>query len=230
MLNHLMDELQRHPVNANPFFLAFRERPLSPEQLQVFMRQYHYFCKHFVKALEGLLYHTPVDQMEMRIELAKTLHSELGGGVAERAHITLLERCCGTTGLSRAELGRTVPLPEVDAYLTLLHTLFVESHYLVALGAELAVEVTAGSEFQYLYPGLKQYPAFQEQDLEFFKLHLTEEPCHSAWLLEAVQRTAHTEEEQALVQAGARETADGWLRFWDGLYRAVFLAEVPASA
>ncbi len=230
MLNPLMDELQRHPVNANPFFLAFRERPLSPEQLQVFMRQYHYFCKHFVKALEGLLYHTPVDQMEMRIELAKTLHSELGGGVAERAHITLLERFCGMAGLSRAELGRTVPLPEVDAYLTLLHTLFVESHYLVALGAELAVEVTADSEFQYLYPGLKQYPAFQEQDLEFFKLHLTEEPCHSAWLLEAVQRTAHTEEEQALVQAGARETADGWLRFWDGLYRAVFLAEVPASA
>ncbi len=230
MLNPLMDELQRHPVNANPFFLAFRERPLSSEQLQVFMRQYHYFCKHFVKALEGLLYHTPVDQMEMRIELAKTLHSELGGGVAERAHITLLERFCGMAGLSRAELGRTVPLPEVDAYLTLLHTLFVESHYLVALGAELAVEVTAGSEFQYLYPGLKQYPAFQEQDLEFFKLHLTEEPCHSAWLLEAVQRTAHTEEEQALVQAGARETADGWLRFWDGLYRAVFLAEVPASA
>ncbi len=230
MLNPLMDELQRHPVNANPFFLAFRERPLSSEQLQVFMRQYHYFCKHFVKALEGLLYHTPVDQMEMRIELAKTLHSELGGGVAERAHITLLERFCGMAGLSRAELGRTVPLPEVDAYLTLLHTLFVESHYLVALGAELAVEVTAGSEFQYLYPGLKQYPAFQEQDLEFFKLHLTEEPCHSAWLLEAVQRTAHTEEEQALVQAGARETADGWLRFWDGLYRAVFPAEVPASA
>lgn len=230
MLAALKNELEQHPANTNPFFRSFREQRLNQDQLQMFLRQYHYFCKHFVKELEGLLYRTPVDQVEMRTGLVKTLHSELGGGIVERAHITLLERFCRAAGLPPAALARTVPLPEVDAYLSVLRTLFVESHYLVALGAELAVEVTAGAEFEYLYPGLQQYPGFQSQDLEFFRLHLVEEAHHSAWLWEAVHKTAKTEEEQALVRSGALEAAMAWLRFWQGLYRAVFLERVPASA
>ncbi|WP_447598639.1 hypothetical protein [Nitrospira sp. Nam80] len=39
-LNQLMAELTSHPR----------------QQLQTFFRQNHYVCKHFVKALEGLLY------------------------------------------------------------------------------------------------------------------------------------------------------------------------------
>ncbi|MGH7256512.1 MAG: iron-containing redox enzyme family protein, partial [Nitrospirales bacterium] len=148
----------------------------------------------------------------------------------DRAHLTLLERFLGALGLSREDLIRTVPSPAVDDYLALLRRLFLESHYLVALGAELAVEVTAVSEFKYLYPALRRDPAFQAPDLEFFKLHLAEEESHGDWLVEAVRKTARTEHDQELVRAGARETADGWLRFWTGLHRAVFLHPPPAPA
>ncbi len=221
-LASLVNELERHPVNSNAFFEAFHASVLTREQLRMFVRQYHYFCKHFVKELEGLLYRTPVDQLDMRIELIKTLHSELGSGNPQRAHIRLLNKFATSLDLDDTGLDRTVPIPEVVSYLKLLHRLFFESDHLTALGAELAVEVTAASEFRYFYPGLRQYACFNEDELTFFKLHLNEEQCHSAWLIEAVQRTAHTQDDYHRVATGARETADGWQQFWSGLYREVF--------
>ncbi len=103
-LNQLMGELTSHPVNHHPFFLRFQAQHLTRRQLQAFFRQYHYFCKHFVKVLEGLLYATPIDEIEMRVELVKTLHSELGSGSCEQAHVKQLERFGETLGLGPSDL------------------------------------------------------------------------------------------------------------------------------
>ena len=146
-LDNLVQEIKNHPVNTHPFFCAFKEQRLSIPQLQTWLRQYHYFCKHFVKLLEGLLYKTPVDELEMRVELAKTLHSELGDGDSDCAHIRLLERFAESLELDKEALDKTTPFPEVSTYLSVLHRLFVESDYLTALGSELAVEVRASAEF-----------------------------------------------------------------------------------
>jgi len=221
-LQGMMEELTTHPVNSNEFFQRFKEERLSREQLRRFLRQYHYFCKHFVKLLEGLLYKTPVDEIEMRVELIKTLHSELGSGSLEQAHVRQLERFARALGLSEPDLNQTQPLPEVESYLQVLRRLFLETDYLVALGAELAVETTAASEFQYLYPGLQKYPEFTAEDLVFFELHVQEEQQHSQWLVEAVRKTAGSPAALAQVAAGARETAEAWHQFWKGLDQAVF--------
>ena len=226
-VDSLVNELQTHPVNTNCFFLAFRDRFLTTYELQTFVKQYHYFCHRFVKELEGLLYHTPLEELEMRIELAKTLYSELGEGSAEHAHIRGLERFAQVLGLSPAQLAQTQPIPEVSRYLQVLHRLFSGSGYLAALGAELAVETTAGSEFHYFLPGLRKYPQFTSQDLAFFELHLEEESKHSLWLANAVRKTAKSSEDLELVATGARETAAAWHFFWQGMYDAVFNTNKP---
>ncbi len=228
-LDSLVSEIERHPVNANAFFMAFRDRPLSPGRLRAFLLQYHYFCKHFVKVLEGLLYNTPVEELDMRVELSKTLHSELGGGRSEQAHIRLLARFAAAAGVSQTELDRAAPMPESAAYLATLQRLFVESDYLTALGAEMAVEITAGSEFRYFYPGLQKYGRFSAHDLVFFEMHLEAEDCHGAWLTEAVRKTARTTADLERVARGARTTADAWQAFWEGMYREVF-DKTPAEA
>ena len=69
-VDSLVAELTRHPVNSNPFFQTFLAQRLTQGQLQSWLIQYHYFCKHFVKLLEGLLYRTPVEELEMRVQLA----------------------------------------------------------------------------------------------------------------------------------------------------------------
>jgi pyrroloquinoline quinone (PQQ) biosynthesis protein C len=228
-IDSLISELHTHPVNTNEFFRIFKARQLSPRQLRVFIRQYHYFCFHFVKVLEGLLYHTPIDQVEMRTQLAKTLYSELGSGSHEHVHIRHLERFAHSIGLHPQDLEETEPLLEVTQYLETLRRLFLQSSHLTALGAELAVETTAISEFQYFLPGLQQYEQFDPRDLAFFELHVAEEEVHGEWLIEAVRKTAKSDEDLFEVTAGAREVADAWLEFWDGMYRAVFDAN-PSDA
>jgi len=112
-LNQLMEELTAHPVNRHLFFVRFKAEYLNHEQLRAFFRQYHYFCKHFVKVLEGLLYATPIHEVEMRVELIKTLHSELGSGSCEHAHVKQLERFGQKLGLSESDVSRTEPIPGV---------------------------------------------------------------------------------------------------------------------
>jgi len=223
----LIEELQTHPVNTNEFFRTFKARQLSPRQLRVFVRQYHYFCFQFVKVLEGLLYHTPIEHVEMRIELTKTLYSELGSGSPEHVHIRQLERFAHSIGLHPRDLAETEPIPEVTRYLETLRRLFLRSGHLTALGAELAVETTAASEFQYFFPALQQYETFERRDLAFFEMHLAEEEVHGQWLVEAVRKTAQSEEDLHEVACGAREAADAWLEFWDGMYQAVFDTNPP---
>ena len=224
----LISELEHHPVNTNSFFLAFRDERLSPEALRVFVEQYRYFCHHFVKVLEGLLYRTPLDQLGMRIELVKTLYSELGHGDPAHAHIALLDRFAAAVGLTETALAGTHPLDSTQSYLDTLARLFLDGDFLVALGAELAVETTAISEFRYLHPGLAKYQLFGEETLTFFTLHLKEEPCHSDWLQQAVRTTVRSPGEFERVAAGARQTADAWHAFWLGLYEPVF-GRAPAT-
>jgi pyrroloquinoline quinone (PQQ) biosynthesis protein C len=221
-VDSLIGELTRHPVNSNPFFQTFLDQRLTQPQLQLWLLQYHYFCKHFVKLLEGLLYRTPVGELEMRVQLAKTLDSELGSGRSEQAHIRLLERFAGAVGLSAGDLRQGTPLPAVEEYLGVLHRLFTEEDYLTALGAELAVEVTAAAEFQYFHPGLLQYHRFSSDELVFFELHLTAEDDHAHWLADAVRKTATSQSDLERVAASARTTADAWGHFWEGMQRAVF--------
>ena len=221
-VDSLLDELHVHPVNTNHFFVDFRDRFLTTRQLHIFVKQYHFFCHRFVKVLEGLLYHTPLEALDMRIKLTKTLYSELGSGSTEHAHIRHLERFADSVGVRQLDLIQTLPIPEVQQYLDVLDRLFVQSDFRKALGAELAVETTAISEFRFFLPGLQKYPHFTANDLTFFSMHLEEEAHHSDWLTAAVRNTATSPEDLELVVSGARETADAWHAFWLGMHRAVF--------
>ncbi|MGB0910659.1 MAG: TenA family transcriptional regulator [Nitrospirales bacterium] len=221
-IESLLEELSAHPVNANKFFVNFQECYLTRSQLHTFIRQYHFFCHRFVKVLEGLLYQTPLEELEMRVQLTKTLYSELGSGSLNHAHIRHLEQFSQAAGLAQEDLTHTEPIPEVRQYLEVLHNLFIESEYLQALGAELAVETTAVSEFRYFLPGLQKYPQFTPKDLTFFSMHLEEEITHSDWLATAVKKTTQTSDDLEQVALGARRTANAWHTFWNGMHRAIF--------
>jgi pyrroloquinoline quinone (PQQ) biosynthesis protein C len=220
-VDSLIAELTHHPVNTNLFFKTFLDQRLTQAQLREWLIQYHYYCKHFVKLLEGLLYRTPLEELEMRAQLARTLDSELGSGCSEQAHIRLLERFADAIGLSRDDLRRSSPIPPVEKYLRLLHRLFMQEDFLAAVGAELAVEVTAAAEFRYFHPGLLLYQRFSSEDLVFFELHLKAEEDHGRWLADAVRATTKSKSDRERVAACARTTADAWHRFWEGMHHAV---------
>ena len=60
-------------------------------------------------------------------------------------------------------------------------------------------------------------------------MHVAEEEIHCQWLVDAVRSTAKSDNDLFEVTSGAREVADAWLEFWDGMYSAVFDAN-PSDA
>lgn len=226
MSNFIQDltrELEAKPVNKNSFYRRFKEETLTDEQLKRFGGQYFWFCQNFIPLLAGLIYNTPLQEEDIRLELVKTLYSELGYGKKENVHLNLLRRFTTALGFSEGDLQNIEPIPEVENYIRQLEEFFVRSDFRTALGSEFGVEITAALEFTYLFPGIQKYPQFSRQDIYFFEFHLAEEQLHGDWLTEAVSRMARTEDAEELIKEGALKAADLWGSFWEGMERYVFV-------
>ena len=224
-IEKLTEEMKAAPVNRNGFFIRFKNETLNPEQLKRFAGQYFWFCKNFIRVLVGLIYNTPAEEDDMRLELVKTLYSELGYGKKDDIHLNLLRKFTKALDFTDEDLQKIKPIPEVRNYIEQLGSTFLKTDFREALGAEFAVEITALPEFTYLYPGIRKYVNLSDQDIIFFKFHLAEEELHGEWLTEAVLRIVKTEEDKALIRKGAVKAAQLWGEFWEGMYRYVFEEE-----
>ena len=221
----LAKKLREAPVNRTPFYYKFRDRNLSEEQLRRFAVQYFWFCKNFIRVLVGLVYNTPDSEEEVRLQLVKTLYSELGYGKKEGIHLNLLRKFTTALNISQQELDEAVPIPDVEQYIRELGDIFLKADYREAIGAEFGVEITAAPEFTFLYPGVKKYSRFSPEDIIFFKFHLTEEELHGDWLTEAVAKIAESDKDRRLVEKGALRAAELWNQFWVGMDQYVFRGE-----
>ena len=224
-LKDLTKRLQEAPVNRTPFYYKFRDRSLSDEQLRRFAVQYFWFCKNFIRVLVGLIYNTPDSEEEVRLELVKTLYSELGYGQKQGIHLNLLRKFTAALNISEQELNEAEIIPEVEQYIRELGEIFLKADYREAIGAEFGVEITAATEFTFLYPGVKKYLWFSPEDIVFFKFHLAEEKKHGDWLTEAVSKIVVKDEDRRLVERGALRAAELWNQFWIGMDRYVFRGE-----
>lgn len=218
----LRNEIENASVNRNRFYTAFRDRVLTEGQMKKFIGQYFWFCKTFIRTLAGLVANTPDEQEDVRLELVKTLSSELGYGNKQAIHLNQLRKFTKKLGLSEDYLGQVELIPEVKNYIKDLRYLFGDADFRESIGAEFGVEVTAYPEFTYLYPGLKKYKEFADDDINFFKLHLVEEKLHGDWMTEAITNLGTTEQDRELIRSGALKAIASWGKFWDGMYEYVF--------
>lgn len=223
MINALAEDLKKLPANNNRFYLRFKNETLTDDQLRRFAEQYFWFCQNFIRALVGLIYNAPNDQEGVRFELIKTLYSEMGYGKLEAVHLTLLKKFLRRLGFNEKIWNNIKPIPQVEHYISYLENLYLKGNFCEAMGAEFGVEVTAATEFTYLYPGVKKYPNFSSDDIHFFAFHLIEEEQHGDWLMSAVEKLIKTPEDFALVEQGARRAAELWGNFWEGMYTYVFV-------
>ncbi len=221
-LEDLTQEVKKSPANSNPFFQKFKDDFLTREQLQIFARNYFVFCREFIPTLAGLIFNMPMKEEDIRLELVKTLYSEMGYGNKKAVHLNLLKKFTDALGLNSEELMTASACPKIQAFNEGLRDLFVKSDYRVALGAEFAIEIIAAPEFTYLYPGVKKYKEFSDLDIIFFKFHLEEEQLHGDWLTEAVKNLLKTDEEKKLVWQGAHEAVALWGQMWEVMMEEVF--------
>jgi pyrroloquinoline-quinone synthase len=215
----LDERIKQTDAIDNAFYRRFRSGGLSKEQLQLFADNYYLYIRTFPQILAGLSHR--VDDESIRVELAKTIVSELGDGEAGKAHFLLFERAIGALGVTPHQIDEVDHLPEATALVEGIRQMFLRDDPAVALGAHYTIEFTGLPMITSLYEGFRTYPGSTTESMEYFYLHLLVESEHVEWITAGVRPNLGVPEREQAVEHGALHMAELLGNFWGGLDRAI---------
>jgi len=212
------------PVDDNRFYENFRKRDLTRDELQCFADQYFYYIRTFPQILAGLSHR--VDSEAVRVELAKTIVSELGEGVPGKKHFELFQNVIGAVSIKVRDDLATKHIPEAEALVDGLRQLFLRDSPIAAVGGDYTIEKVGLGMIHNLYEGFRRYPEINVESMEYFYLHLFLEADHVSWISEAVRQQAGDPTAIAELEEGALRVAKLLADFWEGLYQNIFVKTV----
>ena len=235
-IEQMLQEITRHPALENDFYRAWTARPFDIQSLEVFARNYGAWVKSFPDALAILIGST--DDLEAKVEYVKTLHSEMGYGISEKAHWVLLdaffaqlaEKTGHKASLDRERLEKSGDLlPTTQALIRGERELYAAEDR--AFGAQLALEWQAYTMLRKLYDGARNYlPLWKNPDefhesCEYFYVHIgAAEKDHKGESLHAVKRYARDAQSVARITEGYLSHLDLIAAFWGGLHEGAMKA------
>lgn len=226
-LAELRRDIETHPAVNHLFLNRIATGHFSREDYRVFAENHYPLVCVFCAYLERLLVRAP--DSESKLWLAKVLVDEYGEGSEGKDHSTLYAKFLSSSGgdaKSRHEMRVPAPAQEFIAnHLEIVNT----QPFLVGLGA-----VGPGHEwaipkmFDSVIPGLRR-AGYDEEEIQYFTLHVEQDEDHGSWLEEALARYATTSEAQAQIREGAMRSLEERRKFWDGVQRAVMRWRQPRS-
>jgi pyrroloquinoline quinone (PQQ) biosynthesis protein C len=223
VLDTLDSLVDSHEACENGFFARSRMKGWSVDQLAAFGPEYQYFTASFPGILAGLI--STVDDDDTRFFLTEILYSELGSGSPARSHHKLFRQLLVAIGLSGAQIDAGPRFEETTALVDGMRNLYKGSDVLKAMGAQYALERQAFPMIRNLYKGFAFDNGLVPGDLEFFGLHLVEEPKHLDCMRNCIGRYARTPEYLSRVRAGSIEFLELMAAFWRRLFAEVSALE-----
>jgi pyrroloquinoline-quinone synthase len=212
------------PVDKNRFYDSFRARDLTKDELQFFADQYFYYIRTFPQILAGLSHR--VESETVRVELAKTIVSELGEGLQGKKHFELFQKVMRAVGVEVSDIHMIKHIPESEALVQGLREIFLKEPPIVAIGGHYTIEKVGLGMIHNLYEAFRRYPTITVEDMEYFYLHLFLEADHVAWISEAVKQHIDDPSSRRQLEEGALRVAKLLADFWEGLYQNIFVESV----
>jgi pyrroloquinoline quinone (PQQ) biosynthesis protein C len=226
-LAELRREIETHPATNHIFLNRLATGRFSREDYRVFGENHYPLVCVFTSYLETLLRRAPASQSKMW--LAKVLVDEYGEGSRGEDHATLYAHFLRACGSRRADTaGVRVPAPAM-AFIREHRRIVEREPFLVGLGA-----VGPGHEwaiprmFDAVIPGLRR-AGFNDEEIQYFVLHVAQDVDHGAWLEEALERLGTDDASRALIRRGAWASLGARERFWTGVQRAVVVFRQPRA-
>ncbi|HZU95756.1 MAG TPA: iron-containing redox enzyme family protein [Planctomycetota bacterium] len=235
-LKNLRVEVENHAGVGHSLLGRMTIDPKSRDDFRIMSEQHYPLVCFFTKYLELLLLKAP--DSEGKTWLAKVLVDEYGEGSRGLDHAALYKNYMHAAGVPKGEERRRKLHPTVGEFILGHMRIVTEEPFLVGLGA-----VGPGHEwaipkmFDLVISGLKK-AGFDDQEIEYFLLHVEQDKDHGAWLEEALARYANTEESQAQIRRGAMLSLAAREQLWWGVadkIHALRMAErtpgmVPSTA
>lgn len=218
----------------NDFYDLWTSKTLRPRQIAVFARNYGEFNRAFPEVLSVMISSTR--NVHARTEYAKTLYSEMGYGVVEKAHSNLFDAWLLELGtklgepetLTWANIEKDLtPLPETLALIQGEKEMY-GSDNATGSGAQLALEWQAYTMLRRMYDGAVLYkslwPVEDEfhEACEYFYAHIgAAEKEHKIESLNGA-REFHVDSPSRLrIQNGFRRHLELFGAFWNATAKAM---------
>lgn len=193
---------------------------LQKKVIRMFCQQYFYFSTRQVIAFSGIFRVISPLNREALAELADVLHEELGRGKLERVHSRLLERFAKGVGLSLSDLAieKNQILPGVQGYIEELTSAFTRS-LPSALAGYVFLETSAVETYGPMTELFRRC-GFNEDELEFFRLHATVEVGHAETASSLMKSHHFNQHEQEEAEEQTRRLSKCWAAFWGDILKA----------
>ena len=216
----LRAEIASHPAVNHLFLNRLATSPFARVDYRVFGENHFSLVCVFTSYLERLLLRGPAS--DAKLWLAKVLVDEYGEGSRGEDHATLYGRFLHACGSSLGREDDTRVPASAYRFIKEHRRIVHEEPFLVGLGA-----VGPGHEwaipkmFEAVIPGLRR-AGFEEDEIQYFTLHVDQDGDHGAWLEEALALHATTPETQAQVRHGAMASLKARGEFWAACSRRWF--------
>lgn len=216
LLNHIRRAVAESGVNDNEFFRNFRSGKVSLAGVKTVGQQFFHYNRTFTQTMAGLCYRT--ESETIRLKLAQTVVSELGGGNGD-PHFTLFEKALAGINVTLDDYRQVPRTAETAQFVEGLKELFEEMPPYHAVGAHYVLEETGGPMIAALYEGFRKYPGWKHEDFGYFYIHMIVEKDHVEWIETAVIDAANDPVASRQIEAGAHRVLDLLRVFWAGLNR-----------
>lgn len=226
-LSDLKVEVAEHPGVNHTFLARVGTSPFTREDYKVFGLQHYPLVGMFTNYMERLLINAP--DTTSKCWLAKVLVDEYGEGSDGDDHAVLYRHFLTCCGVQPGEEDTVVLHSAVRDFIHTHLVLCSKRPFLVGLGA-----LGPGHEwaiprmFTPIIAGLER-AGFEDEEINYFKLHIDQDEDHAIWLEEALASMIKTQEEADQVREGTLLSLEARRRFWEGVQDQVVQWRQPAK-
>lgn len=189
-----------------PFLIEFAQGRIPKENLARFAPSYCYQVDQFKRAVAAV--YAAAQPRDVRELMLENLEEEHGEGDPARDHVQLVARFGRALGAELPDPFDVEPIAESKAWVDRLVTLCRDEHFVVGLAA-LSYGIEARTRtMAFLGSIYRDQYGLNEDDLEFFFMHLEADEDHSARAIEMIRKYCTSEELLERSKWAVREVLD----------------------
>lgn len=192
---------------------------ISQQELHCFFSQLYYFVDFF-PGLLGILI-TKTTNKRIRFAITENLVDESGGmqnilsNDYSGVHSELLYRFIHSIDESKCSLAKISP--STNNLMKALQDFFLNASLIETFGAMASMECMSTSWFTLIHKQLVSLGRFNENDLNFFALHMSLDDDHGNVFKEELISLIERDSDLQLLAKGIKTSIQCWLNFYAGL-------------
>jgi pyrroloquinoline-quinone synthase len=227
VVDELLAVLAKDPFR-DPFFDDVRAHRMSRAGLKFWALQASLVVREFTRFISAI--HANCPNRDAQRLLAENLWEEHGEGRSDADHYVLIRRLAISLGATEAELDQAKPLTETADYIDHCLRITREGDFVESLAAiSIAIEYFMPVFFKGLADALQTHYGLPPRDVEYLKVHVTEDVKHARRSIEVLRRSLDSQELRDKAKIAVQQTLLVKRKFAEAVYRGCLTASQSCS-